>query len=91
MITAIITDEKYSTLQYQNGCSLSGALEASFVHMIVIIEDSASLKLFTASSMIAIEFAINQTAALNQTRIKFVIIQYILTFMICLSLFILFF
>ncbi|MBQ9553921.1 hypothetical protein IJU97_03025 [bacterium] len=74
-ITAIITDEKYSTLQYQNGCSLSGAFEANLVQIIVIIDDRASLKLLTASNIIAIELATNQTAALNQTKIRLVMIQ----------------
>jgi hypothetical protein len=74
-ITAIITEEKYSILQYQYGCFLSGVFEANLVPIIVIIEDSASLRLLTASKIIAIELAINQTAALNQTRIKLVIIQ----------------
>jgi hypothetical protein len=84
----MITDEKYSILQYQYGCFLSGFLAESFVQIIVTIEETTSLKLFTASRIIAIEFDITPTIALKITKTMFVIIQYILTLIICLSLFI---
>lgn len=47
---------KYSTLPWPSGCFLSGSESAILVAIIVTIEDKASLKLFTASSIIAIEF-----------------------------------
>ena len=39
--------------------------------MIVTIDDSASVRLFTASSTIAIEFDMKPTAALNTTSTTF--------------------
>ncbi|MBQ5945295.1 hypothetical protein IJL65_02630 [bacterium] len=75
MITAIITDAKYSTLQCQYGCSLSGFLAESLVQIIVTTDEITSLKLFTASKIMAIEFDKNQTIALKITKTMFVIIQ----------------
>ena len=79
--------EKYSILPCQYGCSLSGFLFESFIQTIVTVEESTSLKLFKASKMIAIEFEINQTIALKITKTIFVIIQTMLTLIICFSLF----
>ena len=44
------------------------------VPIMVIIDESASLKLFTASSITAIDPAIKPTVALNATRTTFTII-----------------
>lgn len=68
---------------------LSGSESANLVAIIVTIEDSASLKLFTASNKIAIEFEIKPIIALKTTNIKFVKIPIILVFIITLSLFLL--
>jgi hypothetical protein len=90
IITAIIIDAKYSILQCQYGCSLSGFLLESFIHNIVTKDDMTSLKLFTASRIMAMEFDKNQTIALKITNAILVKIQYKLTLIICLSLFIMF-
>lgn len=74
MITPIITDEKYSILPYPKGWSLSGALEDNLVPTIVIREESASLRLFTASKITARECAKNPTPALNPTNRRFTMI-----------------
>ena len=71
----MITEAKYSILPCQYGCSLSGFLAESLVQIIVITEDTTSLKLFTASKIMAIEFDKNQTIALKITKTMFVIIQ----------------
>jgi hypothetical protein len=86
MITAIISAEKYSILPCPYGCSLSGFLLESLVPMIVMVEESTSLRLFNASSIIAIELDRNHTIALKITKTMFVMIQYILTLIICFSL-----
>jgi hypothetical protein len=75
MITAIITEAKYSILPCQYGCSLSGFFAESFVQIIVTTDEITSLKLFTASKIMAIEFDKNQTIALKITKTMFVIIQ----------------
>ena len=46
---------RYSTLPCPNGCFLSGLRLAILVPIIVIIEDRTSLRLLTASRVIAIE------------------------------------
>ena len=88
IIIAIIIAEKYSILPCQYGCSLSGFLLESLIQTIVTVEESTSLKLFNASSTIAIEFEINQIIALKITKAMFVMIHTILTLTICFSLFI---
>jgi hypothetical protein len=88
MITEIITAAKYSILPCQNGCSLSGFLFESLIQIIVTKEEITSLKLFTASKTIAIEFAKSQTIDLKITNATLVSIPYMLTLIICLSLFI---
>jgi hypothetical protein len=90
MITAIITEAKYSILPCQNGCSLSGFLFESLIQIIVTKEEITSLKLFTASKTIAIEFAKSHTIDLKITKAILVSIPYKLTLIICLSLFIIF-
>ena len=65
---------------------MSGALFASFVPIIVIIEESASVKLFTASKIIAIEFTIKPIVALNITNMIFTTIPNILVLIIFFSL-----
>ena len=57
-IVATITEATYSILPWPYGCFLSGALLASFVPIIVTIEEITSVKLLTASNTIAIEFYI---------------------------------
>ena len=85
-IADTITDVKYSTLPCPNGCSLSGALFAIFVPTIVITEDITSVKLFTASNTIAIEFVIIPITALNATRSIFTNIPSALVLIIFFSL-----
>ena len=65
---AITVALKYSARPCPRGCLRSGDLCASFVPMMVISEESASLKLFTASSMTDTEEEISPTAALNDAR-----------------------
>ena len=81
-IAAMITDEKYSILPYPYGCSLSGAFPASLVPMIVIIDERASVRLFTASRVMAIEFTSIPIVALNATRIRFTTMPITLVFTI---------
>ena len=66
----------YSILPYPYGCFLFGALPASFVPTIVIILDNASLKLLTASEIIAIEFASNPTNALKPAGALYLSFKY---------------
>ena len=54
--------------------------------MIVITEDSASERLFTASSVTAMEFEISPTAALNAASSTFAIIPIMLVLTIIFSL-----
>lgn len=56
------------------------------VPIIVMIDESASLKLFTASNMIAIEFERSPTIALKNTKNTFTTIPDTLIFIIFLSL-----
>jgi len=88
IITAITILAKYSILPCQYGCSLSGFLLESLIQIIVTREEITSLKLFNASKTMAIEFDKNQTIALKITNARLVSIPYILTLIICLSLFI---
>ena len=87
-MAAIMTDEKYSIRPYPYGCSLSGAFPASFAPIIVIIEDNASVRLLTASKVIAIEFVANPTNALKITSIILTIIpiMLVLTIISCLDI-----
>ena len=85
-ITEIITAVKYSILPCPYGCSLSGTLLASLVPIIVIIEENESVKLFTASKIIAIEFVKIPTINLKITRNILTIIPNILVFIIILFL-----
>ena len=78
---------KYSILPCPKGCSLSGSKSAILVEIIVTIDESASLKLFTASNKIAIEFEIKPIIALKVTNNKFIKIPIILVFIITFSLF----
>ena len=61
---------------------MSGCLFASFVPIIVITDDKASVKLFTESTIIAIELAINPTISFAVDRSIFTIIENILVFII---------
>lgn len=67
----IKVDVKYSNLPYPNGCFLLGLLLEIFVPIIVINDDKASVKLFTASNTIAIEPTIIPIVAFNPTSIIF--------------------
>jgi hypothetical protein len=69
---------------------LSGFLFESLIQIIVTRDEITSLKLFTASKTIAIEFAKNQIIDLKTTKAILVSIPYKLTLIICLSLFITF-
>ena len=61
----------YSMRPWPNGWLRSGALPASLVPIIVMMLDRASLKLLTASVMMAMEFDMKPTAALKPTRTRF--------------------
>lgn len=60
---------------------MSGALPASLVPIMVIILERASLKLLTASEMMAMELAIKPTKALKPTKTRLEIILMRLVFM----------
>ena len=77
---------RYSTLPCPNGCFLSGLRLAILVPIIVIIEDRTSLRLLTASRVIAIELVKAPIAALKAARNRLAIIPIILTFIISFSL-----
>lgn len=83
---AIIREEIYSILPYPIGCFLSGALLASFSPIIVTTDDKASLRLFTASSISAIELTKNPKESLKTERITFINIPIILVLTITLPL-----
>ena len=68
---------------------MSGALPASLVPMMVMMLDKASLRLLTASVMIAMEFDIKPTRALKATSIRFAMILMILVLMTVCSRFLL--
>ena len=74
IIIPITIAVKYYILPCPYGCSLSGALFDKNVPIIVIVDDKASVKLFIASSIIAIEFANNPIIILNVTKRILVII-----------------
>ena len=61
----------YSMRPWPKGWSRSGALPASLVPIIVTTLERASLKLLTASVMIAIELDMKPTVALKPTRTRF--------------------
>ena len=63
-----IKDEIYSILPWPYGCSLSGVFSANLVPIIVIILDSASVRLLIESEIMAIEFASNPAKALNPDK-----------------------
>ena len=63
--------ERYSILPCPSGCFLSGVFPASLVPIMVTIEERASLKLFTASSITEIEFATIPATALNEDYTMF--------------------
>ena len=63
--------ERYSTLPWPRGCFVSGFLPASHVPKIVTTEESASLRLFTASNITAMEFESRPTAALKPAKNRF--------------------
>ena len=85
-ITEIRSALRYSILPCPNGCFLSGCLPASFVPMIVIRDEPASDRLFTASSTMAMECVISPTAALNPASAALAPMPIMLVLMICFSL-----
>ena len=78
----------YSILPYPKGCFLSGSFAESFAPIIVMIDDIASLKLFTASIVIATELENIPTNALNADNMRFATIPIIpvLTIVFVLSI-----
>jgi hypothetical protein len=64
----MIIAEKYSIRPWPKGCERLAGFSLNFVPTIVITDESASLRLFTASMIIAIELANNPTTALNEAR-----------------------
>ena len=84
MIAETIIALRYSIRPWPSGCSLSGALPASFVPIMVITELSASERLFTPSRTTAMEFAIRPAVILKAERNTFVRMPVILVLtMIC--------
>ena len=81
-IAAMIADEMYSIRPYPYGCFLSRGLLASFTPIIVMMEDNASVRLLTASNVIAMEFVTIPTNALNATRMRLTIMPITLVLMI---------
>ena len=75
-ITAIIIALKYSTRPKPKGCSRSAGRSESFVPTIVITLERASLRLFTASIMIATLLAKIPTTALNAANNTFATAYY---------------
>ena len=68
----------YSIRPCPNGCSLSAPLAANFVPTIVNTEDNTSVKLFTASRMMAMELDARPTIILKITRTTLPIMPFIL-------------
>ena len=68
IITATAIVVTYSILPWPKGCLLSAGLPASFIPTIVTAEESTSLKLFTASNIIAIDPDNAPITLLNKTR-----------------------
>ena len=89
-IMEMIAALRYSVRPCPSGCFLSGALPASFVPMIVMRDDSASLRLLTASITTAIEWEAMPTNALKAARNTLAMMPMTLVRMMMLSLFILF-
>ena len=87
-MAAMIIDEKYSILPYPYGWDSSGAFPASFAPIIVMIDDNASVRLLTASNVIAIELTSIPMVALNATNIRFTTMPIMLVFTIfsCLDI-----
>ena len=85
MMIAITRAVRYSARPCPKGCFLSAGFPASFVPMIVITEERASLKLFTLSSIIAIELDKKPTKALKAARAIFAEIPVILALTIMFS------
>ena len=76
--TAMMMALKYSTRPKPKGCSRSAGRSESFVPMIVMTLDSASLRLLTASITMATLLARMPTAALKAARSTLAIIPMIL-------------
>ena len=68
MMIPIIIAEMYSALPCPNGCSRSAGFKASFVPIMVIMEESASVRLFTASRITAMELERIPATALKEAR-----------------------
>ena len=79
---------RYSARPCPKGCFLSAGLPASFVPTMVITEESASLRLFTESRIIAIELVIIPTKALKADKKMLAAIPIILVRMMICSRFI---
>ena len=82
----IIILVRYSILPNPNGWFLSGFFWANFVPMIVINEDDESVKLLTASDVIAIEPDVIPIIIFIPAKMRLVIIPKIDIFTICFSL-----
>ena len=67
-MTLISMADRYSILPYPKGCLRSAGFPASFVPTMVIREDPASDRLFTASMVMATEPVIPPITALNAAR-----------------------
>ena len=78
MMKAIAMVVIYSIRPCPNGCSLSAPLAANFVPTIVNTEDNTSVKLFTASRMMAMELDARPTIILKITRTTLPIMPFIL-------------
>ena len=78
MMKAIAMVVIYSIRPCPNGCSLSAPFAASFVPTIVNTDERTSVKLFTASRMMAIELDARPTIILKITRTTLPIMPFIL-------------
>ena len=78
---------RYSTRPKPNGWFLSGFFWANFVPIIVINAVDESVKLFTASDVMAMEPDITPIIIFTPAKIRLAIIPKIDIFIICFSLF----
>ena len=78
MMKAIAMVVIYSIRPCPNGCSLSAPFAASFVPAIVNTEERTSVKLFTASRIMAMEFDANPIIILKMTSTTLPIMPLIL-------------
>src|SRR3712207_9452951 len=77
---------KYSTRPYPKGCLRSAGRSESLVPTMVMTDDMASLRLLSASIMMAVEFAMRPTAVLNEAKNRLAAMPMALVLMISVFL-----